>query len=67
MRKFIGIIATLAVLGVVVMAILNRGNYRSMMGSKDEAGKSNMEVVHIEETDTVSMPIEDNLTVELAE
>ena len=35
MRRFIGILITLAVLSVVAVALLNRGNYRSMLDTDD--------------------------------
>ena len=41
MRKLIGIISTLAVLGVVAVAILNHGNYHSIL-DKEAAATCNI-------------------------
>lgn len=56
MRKFIGIISTLAVLGVVAAALLNNGNYRSMLDTEATATCNNVACYTLSHGDIETLP-----------
>ncbi len=59
MRKLIGIISTLAVLGVVAVAILNNGNYHSILDKEAAATCNIVEYDNILHSEAKS-PLPDN-------